>query len=205
MIKLFCNTCQKCVLACLIYGQEDGSDMQKNTLDSLVLQLKKGDERAFDKLYDKTNRAVYFAIYSIVKEKNKAEDLLQDTYVTVFKRIDSYQIGTNFWNWLLTIGRRLAINSYNRQKREVLVDTETYGEQMFGSVDAEEFVSSPIILLAKQVLNEEDFNIVMLSEVAGYKRREIAEMLGQPISTITYKCNTALKKLKEVIENEDRL
>ena len=57
--------------------------------------------------------------------------------------------------------------------------------------------------LAAKVLDEEEYEIVMLCQVAGMKRREVAEMMGMPIGTVTWKNNEALKKLKNKLQSED--
>lgn len=56
--------------------------------------------------------------------------------------------------------------------------------------------------VAAKVLSEEEYNILMLCHVAGYKRREVAQMLQMPIGTVTWKNNEALKKLKKVLSEE---
>ena len=56
--------------------------------------------------------------------------------------------------------------------------------------------------IASRVLKEDEYEIVMLCQVAGYKRREVAEMLGIPIGTVTWKNNEALKKLKQELTKE---
>ena len=54
-------------------------------------------------------------------------------------------------------------------------------------------------------MNEDEYQIVMLCQVAGYKRREVASKLNIPIGTVTWKNNEALKKLKQYLEKEARL
>ena len=57
--------------------------------------------------------------------------------------------------------------------------------------------------MAAKVLAEDEYEILMLCQVAGYKRREVADMLKIPIGTVTWKNNEALKKLKAHLEKED--
>ena len=59
--------------------------------------------------------------------------------------------------------------------------------------------------LASRILAEDEYEIVMLCQVSGYKRREVAEMLGIPIGTVTWKNNEALKKLRRHLEKEGSL
>ena len=55
---------------------------------------------------------------------------------------------------------------------------------------------------AAKLLKEDEYEILMLCQVAGYRRREVAQMLGMPIGTVTWKNNEALKKLKAHLKKE---
>ena len=85
-----------------------------------------------------------------------------------------------------------------KHKREIPTDFEAEAYK-FGSAEA----AIPYIFdLAARVLTEEEYRILMLCQVSGYKRREVAQMLGIPIGTVTWKNNEALKKLKKQMEKE---
>jgi len=61
-----------------------------------------------------------------------------------------------------------------------------------------------LIGIAKKILSEEEFSIVMLISVEGYKRREIADMYNLPVSTVTWKYQQSLDKLKKEIEKIEK-
>ena len=67
---------------------------------------------------------------------------------------------------------------------------------------AEEKDTPFVFDLAAKVLSEEEYRIVMMCQIAGYKRREVAAMLDMPIGTVTWKNNEALKKLRKALETE---
>lgn len=167
-------------------------------LEKKIAKLKKGDKKAFDYVYEKTNRPVYFTALYIVKDKSRAEDVLQDTYVRALSRLEQYEAGTNFIGWLCSISKSLALNSLKKYSREVYTDFET-DSYKYGTRETE----LPYVFeTARKILPEDEYNIVMLCQVAGYKRREVAEMLGIPIGTVTWKNNQALKKLKDSLEEK---
>lgn len=173
--------------------------MKKDKLERKIAALRQGDGSAFDYIYEHTHRSAYFAILYIVRDKMYAEDLLQETFVKAVASLPQYTAGTNFTAWLCTIAKSLALNHVKKYKREIPTDFEADAYK-FGSGEAE----IPYIFdLAARVLAEDEYEILMLCQVSGYKRREVAEMLGMPISTVTWKNNEALKKLKKIIEKED--
>lgn len=176
----------------------NGKDMTKEKLERYVKRLKEGDTRAFDDIYECTHRAVYFAVFYILRDKMLAEDVLQETFVRALSALGQYREGTNFTAWLCTVGRSLALNELKKRSRETATDFAA-AEHLYGSRETE----LPFIFdLASKILSEEEYEIIMLCHVAGYKRREVAEMLGMPIGTVTWKNNEALKKLKENLRSE---
>ena len=167
-------------------------------LEKKVSALKDGDGSAFDQIYEQTNRSVYFAALYIVHEKMAAEDVMQETYIKAIRSIHLYRSGTNFVAWICSIARNLALNHLRKYSREMSADMESEPYK-YGTTDP----NIPYIFdIASRVLKEDEYEIVMLCQVAGYKRREVAEMLGIPIGTVTWKNNEALKKLKQELTKE---
>ena len=172
--------------------------MNNGNLEQKIAQLLDGDNRAFDYIYEQTNRPVYFAILYIVHDKMHAEDILQETYVRAIRSLQSYSPGTNFSAWLARIGKNLALNHLKRERREVATDFST-APHLYGSQET----NLPYIFdAAARILSEEEYKIIMLCHVSGYKRREVAQMLGMPVATVTWKNNEALKKLRRTLQEE---
>ena len=115
------------------------------------------------------------------------------------RSLAQYRAGSNFTAWLCTIARSLALNHLKRTKREVPTDFEADAYK-YGTREAE----IPYLFdLAARILSPEEYEIVMLCQVAGYKRREVSKMLGIPIGTVTWRNNEALKKLKTHLEEDN--
>lgn len=172
--------------------------MNTHRLERHLQRLKEGDNAAFDYIYEQTNRSVYFAVLYIVRDKMYAEDILQETYIRAIKSLEQYSPGTNFTAWLCTIGKSLALNHIKKYRREISTDFDA-DSYKYGSSETH----LPFIFeLAAKVLAEDEYEILMLCQVAGYKRREVAEMLSIPIGTVTWKNNEALKKLRDHLDKE---
>ena len=172
--------------------------MDIHKLERCVQRLKEGDNTAFDYIYEHTNRPLYFAALYIVRDKMYAEDIMQEAYMRAIAAIGSYKAGTNFVGWLCTIGRSLALNHIKKSRRETPTDFDA-DSYRYGSASTE----LPFIFdAAAKILEEDEYEILMLCQVAGYKRREAAAMLGIPTGTVTWKNNRALAKLKNYLEKE---
>ena len=176
--------------------------MNSAKLDKKVAEYMAGDRRAFDYIYECTNRAVYFSALYIVRDRAHAEDIMQETYLRALNSLGSYSRGTNFTAWLTRIAKNLALNHIKKGARETSSDfTDEQEIRKYGSHETE----LPYIFdVAAKILDEQQYEIVMLCHVAGYKRREVAEMMDLPVGTVTWKNNEALKKLKQYLKKEGR-
>ena len=173
--------------------------MKNEKLERKVEALRQGDGAAFDAVYEYTHRPAYFAALYIVRDKMHAEDVLQETYVKAMRSLSQYKAGTNFTAWICSIARSLALNHLKKNRREIPTDFDADAYK-FGTEEAH----IPYLFdLAARVLSEDEYEIVMLCQISGYKRREVAELLGIPVGTVTWKNNEALKKLKRALEKED--
>lgn len=174
--------------------------MKDEKLERYVEALRTGDTGAFDYIYEQTHKRAYFTILYIVRDKMHAEDVLQETFVKAVSSIGQYRAGSNFYAWLNAIARSLALNHLKKYRREVATDFDE-DSYKYGVQETE----LPYLFdLAAKILPEDEYQIMMLCQVSGYKRREVAAMLGMPIATVTWKNNQALKKLKKILEKEGR-
>ena len=174
--------------------------MAKDALEKAVERLKSGDMSAFDYIYEHTYKVVFFVVHNIVRSKETSEDLVQETYLKAFKHLDGYKTDSVL-AWLTAIARNLALNSYKKGKRETPTDFEAE-DYRFGAANMPDEDCFGLIKLAESSLSEEDFQIVVMCAVAGYKRREVSEILKMPVSTVTYKYLEALKTLRKKLEGD---
>lgn len=173
--------------------------MTKKDIKTLVKQLKNGNITVFDDLYYLTKDNVYYTILSIVKDSSLSEDIMQETYLKALEKIHSYKPRHSFNSWIVTIARNLAINEYNKRKRELKVDPLD-NEIIFGTVDS---LSEKELLIKEMLeyLKPEEREILIMHIIGDMKYREIAEVLGIPIGTVSWKYNEAVKKLKNKYES----
>lgn len=166
------------------------------SLDKFMTKLKYGDRAAFDKIYESTRKSVYYIALSIVGDKATAEDVMQNAYLSMLRNADKYRDGTNAYAWIARIVKNEALNVKKRIMRECPID-ETENAALFGTTETDDF--GLLTDLARKVLSEDEFTIIMLATVCGYKRREIGEMLEMPTPTVSWKYNNATAKMREAL------
>ncbi|MDE7464642.1 MAG: RNA polymerase sigma factor [Clostridiales bacterium] len=168
-------------------------------IDKLMTKYINGDRSAFEQVYAQTRNSVYYVALSVLHDRASAEDAMQSTYLSVLRNADKYTPGTNAAAWIVKIAKNEALNIRKARSRETSVD-ETEDETAFGVTEVDEY--GLLVDLAKKLLPEDEFAILMLVVSGGYKRREIADMLEMPVPTVTWKYNNALGKMRGALDNK---
>lgn len=177
--------------------------MDRITLDNLMLHIARGDEVAFEELYNQTKSGLYSFILSICKNHHLAEDVMQNTYIRIRLSANMYKAGSNTLAWIYTIAKNLTFNELNKQKHELSIDFDDKGSKIGGQYTIDDKVSSPLLNVMKKVLNENEAQIISLHLISGFKHREIAEMLDKPLGTVLWTYKNALNKIKNNYSEED--
>lgn len=117
----------------------------------------------------------------------------------VLKNIQSYTLGSNASAWIIKISKNEALNVRNVRMREQSVD-EYENPSLFGTGEPDTY--GELIDLAKRLLADDEFSILMLVTACGYKRKEIGRMLDMPTPTVTWKYQNALLKMRNALKQE---
>ena len=140
------------------------------------------------------------------KDKHMAEDIMQETFISIYENAGSYKIFNNPRAWIFTIAKNKAVNIIKKDSRTTDIDNlET---------EALKIESVENIILDKMqvdklfsVLSDEDKKIVILHVVYGFKHREIAELMNLPLGTVTWRYKQSITKMKQKdkeIEDNDK-
>lgn len=124
---------------------------------------------------------------------------MQDTYLKFLNNIHKYKDKTNVIAFIVTIARNLAINEYNKNKKEVHYDLSLYEEEIVSKTE-----ETPLLDLVYETLSGIELEVFILHVIDDLKHREIAKIMKKPLGTITWIYNKALKKMKEKVgENNE--
>ena len=171
--------------------------MKKYSSETLVFQLRQGDQQAFQQLYKRYHTALLGVITRIVKDPIEAQDLLQDAYLKVWQRIHYYdpQRGSLF-NWLLTIARNTALDASRRGKcvqftSLVALDTLPVAMSHWPVTDI-----IGVEHLVRQLLLPHQWQVIDLAYWQGYTYSEIADQLEVPLGTVKSRVRQSLIRLR---------
>lgn len=168
----------------------------KTALDKCIKRFTDGDASAFDEIYAMTRKPVYYTALSVLGDRALAEDVMQTAYMKALKSIRGYELGTNAAAWIVKIAKNEALNVKKANARVTAVDEREHPE-LFGASAPDEY--GELIDAAKRLLPEDEFEVLMLVTVGGYKRREVGKMLDMPVPTVTWKYNNALSKMRKAL------
>lgn len=171
------------------------------TETELTEALKKRDNNAYNYLYHNYKGALFTVILQIIADREIAEDVLQDAFITAWKNIEKYDAAKGrLFTWLFNVTRNCAINTTRsknykaQQKNDSLDNYVTYVGEKDSTV-----LNINQIGLRKQVhrLREDYKNVVELSYFNGFTHEEISKILNVPVGTVKTRLRNALIELRK--------
>lgn len=168
--------------------------LNKHQINNLLVKIQNGEKNALDKLYVETKNGIFSFLYPYFSNYMDTEDAMQEVYLKIIRGIDGYKPGTNGLAWMLQIAKNLALNTIKSKKNVDTLDVE---------VKDEKTDISGILRVMKENLSEEEYKIVTLYTLWGYKHKDIAKMENVPIGTITSKYKRAIDKIKQIYKEVD--
>ncbi len=174
--------------------------------EEMIEAMGRGDREAFHQFYQETARPVHSFILSLTKNAQETEDIMQETYLSVWTRAGDYTAQGKPLAWLFTIARHLCYMRFRERRREAQIGLEELSGQEEGSicVPIEEAAGKTVLLEALDRLSCQERQVVLLHAAAGMKHREVAETLELPLSTELSRYNRAMKKLQTLLLGGER-
>lgn len=166
----------------------------------LISQLQNGSERAFSLIYDKYSGAIYSVILKMTRDEDLAQDLLQETFISIWNKSDQYNPEKGrFYSWAYRIARHKVLN-YLRSSNK-LIQTEDLSVSI--SEDEKIDLSSEIMNLKGAILKLETHhrNALDLVYFKGLTHREAHEAMDVPLGTFKSYVQQALRELRNHYKN----
>lgn len=170
--------------------------------DPLLERCHRGDKRAQLQIYNKYYKAMYNTALRIVKHSAEAEDIMQESFLKAFTRLESFQENSTFGAWLKRIVVNESINAF--QKKEKLQEF-SYKNELTNSPDDgfvldEEEVNPKVKRLLNEMNNlKENYRLALtLHLIEGYDYEEICEIMKLSYAN----CRTTISRAKESLRKK---
>ncbi|HEV7860437.1 MAG TPA: RNA polymerase sigma factor [Pyrinomonadaceae bacterium] len=176
----------------------------------LACRIADGDMHAFEEFYQRYHRRVYTLCLRMMRNQTEAEDLTQEIFLHVYRKIGSFRGESTMMTWL----HRVTVNQVLMHLRKSGVRREKTTED--GVVPEPKVNNAPIpgqmMALDRLVLDKAIAQlppgyraVFILHDVEGYEHAEIARMLGGCVGTSKSQLHKARKKLRELLKHDFQL
>lgn len=180
------------------------------TIKELVLSAKNGNKKAFDKLYKLTSNDVWFTCVSLLKDEENAKDIMQETYITAFLKLDTLKDEEKFCGWLTAIATNKSKNKLKGKVEyqiddEVLITEAETDELML----PEEYITKAekrkvLLQIMEDTLSFNQYQVVLMFYFNELSIAEIAQALEISEGTVKSRLNSSRAKMKTAIEDYEK-
>lgn len=169
----------------------------------LIKRIQRKDSDALGELYDLYKRMLFGMILSIVKDRNEAENLLQEVFETVWKKAASFNTDReNVFIWLVTLTRSRAITHIRSQKGSEAEKSTAIQDDNFDPLKTTIFSDrSELVKKALTKIPEEQLEILKIAYYRGMTQPEIADSLNISVKTVKTRTREGMLKLNQMLKN----
>lgn len=161
-------------------------------IDRLILGAGRGDRAALSQLYEETAPTIYAYALTILKNREDAEDVLQECFVTVLRSGSQYKPQGKPMAWLITIVRNLCYKLQRSNARYLPLNAADFFPGNCADPD-----DRLMVQMCLEKLDQQEQQILILHVIAGCKHREIGQMMEMNTSTVLSKYHRAIRKLRQ--------
>ena len=194
---------------------DPGTDLNGLTDQEVVKLARQGKERAYRELVRRYERPIFALLFRMVRDRELAEDLSQETFVKALNAIESYRPEFKFSSWIFKIANNAAIDHLRRRELDTLslegsphavtpeaveataLQIGSKGETALDIVEAKELGAE--IEAAIATLRPEYRACILLRHVEDRPYDEIAEILDLPLGTVKTYIHRARNELREAL------
>jgi RNA polymerase sigma-70 factor, ECF subfamily len=183
--------------------------------EELVERARNKDFGAFEKLLDRYEDKIFRLAYRFVRNETEAKEVLQDTFLSIWRKLDTFKGDSQFGSWLYRVAANTALMRLRAQRRHPEISTEelpvgyldnfgqlpTYGENWARRPD-EELQSTELrghIQSAVDALPEIYRTVFLLRDVEGLSTEETGDILGISVPTVKTRLHRARIALRDTI------
>jgi len=169
----------------------------------LIDRILNGEQELFAHIVNRYQDRVAAICFKMVKDKNTAEEVGQETFIRLFKSLEQYNFNSTLSTYITRIAINLSLNklvSIKRRRNRFYEQEDHHNafESQETSVSKKMEINE-LVQIALQHLKPESRSVVVLRMIEGYSVKETSSMLGIAEGTVMSKLNRAMKKMKETL------
>jgi len=181
----------------------------KSPKEAAILEkLKDGDLNSFNEIYFQYSPKIYVRLIRLVKDQTIAEEILQDVFTRIWLHREKIDPTKGFVSFLNHISDNLAMDFFRKVQRDKALQLEIWASaiELYYHTEEKLFLKDKQQILSKAIdsLRPKRKEILMLNKFEDKSYKEIADLLGISVSTVSNQLVSALKDIKEYIQKNYR-
>ncbi len=175
--------------------------MTNHEIDVLIKKVAQGDMEALKILYESMRKPIYFYALRLSNSPETAEDVMQDTFISIMRSCGGYVSSEKGAAWIFTIARNRVIDYQKKQKTTLPIeDIET---AVNPSDPINDFIDGNSFMEILAPLNTKERDVVVLRILSGFSLTQAARELNMPKGSAFWTYSNAMKKLKKALKGEE--
>lgn len=184
--------------------------MSEQQFEQAVARMVQGDKTGLREIYEAYIGYIYRIIYEVLQNKENAEDVTSDFFIRLWDKAEQFKPGSGHKGYLAAMARNMAIDYIRKHRKEELTamlqdieaescEEETSKNKYYKETDSEvekNVIQDITIKEALETLKPSERQVVSLKVLGEMTFKEIAQAMGIPMGTVTWKYQNAIKKLR---------
>jgi RNA polymerase sigma-70 factor (ECF subfamily) len=168
------------------------------------LQDQENRNSAFRELVALYKERLYWQIRNIVKNHDDTDDVLQNTFIKIFRNIDQFKGESQLFSWMYRIATNEALNFLNQKSRKLKITSEELQDQIVSNLESDIYFEGDEIQLKLQkaiaILPEKQQQVFNMKYFQELKYTEISDILGTSEGALKASYHIAVKKIEEFLK-----
>lgn len=174
-------------------------DLKKEEIHNIFQRIKQGEKQAVEELYVKYKNLIINISYSIVKDKNTAEEIAQTVFLKILQNSSEKIPNNNEASWLYTVTKNQTIDYLKKQRNYIELDDIYNITDENNNIDEIIEIDNFNDIIAG--LDKKEQEIISLKVIADFTFKEIGLMLNMPTATVQWKYYKSIHTLKLLLSN----
>lgn len=170
--------------------------MTDHQFEEQIDRICRNDKEGLRSIYEDYNSLIFSVAVGILGRREDAEDVASEFFIRLWKIAHTYRKGRGHRAWLITIAHNMAIDYQRKHSREQVMEEIPETGQMQWEQRENQILGRLSLEQALNKLEQEERQIINLKIMGELTFREIAAIIGRPLGTVTWRYQTAIKKLK---------
>lgn len=168
------------------------------------LQDQENRNSAFRELVALYKERLYWQIRNIVKDHDDTDDVLQNTFIKIFRNLDQFKGESQLFSWMYRIATNEALNFLNQKSRKLKITSEELQDQIVSNLESDVYFEGDEIQLKLQkaiaILPEKQQQVFNMKYFQELKYTEISDILGTSEGALKASYHIAVKKIEEFLK-----